>query len=251
MEAATRPFWGKNCMIKLISFVLSVTTLSLIAQGDWQSFKDEVVVKIENISGWCSPEKAGLMMDLIKEKQLRYCVEIGTFSGKSLFPIIKTLQYNGAGYAFGIDAWSAQEAIKGFNVNDPNHAWWNSLDYEHFYRQAILLLNQNKLNQYGSLVRQTSQTAIHLFEDETIDFIHFDGSKNETTLYQDATTYFFKVKNGGYILLNDPNSWSMKKTLVFLLERTELISSFSSSASYFLFRKDEQRSKNAQKLISS
>jgi hypothetical protein len=84
-----------------------------------------------------------------------------------------------------------------------------------------------------------------------IDFIHLDGNHNEEFAFQDITDYFPKIKDGGYILLNDPNWFSMKRSLVFLLERADLVSSFSPSATYFLFRKNNQRAQNANILFQN
>ncbi len=216
----------------------------------WLSFKNETVSTMSTIPGWCSKGKAFLIMDIIKENKCQNCVEIGVFAGMSLFPIIKALHYNGGGKVFAIDAWNAHEATKGFSKSDPNYKWWNELDYDSFYQQTIKLINQNKLSKYCSVIKQPFKTAINLFADETIDFIHFDGNHNEEEAFQDVITYFSKVKNDGYILLNDSNWLSMKKALTFLLERTELISSSSPSATYVLLRKDEQKVKAANAKVA-
>ncbi len=239
----------------MLFFIFCAVSFSLAAQDDWQSYKNDTVSSMSVIHGWCSDKKALLMMDLIKEHQFKKCVDIGTFAGKSLFPIIKALQYNGDGHVFAIDAWNASESIKGLNEIDPygkknsNYEWWQTLDYDFFYQQIIILIYQHQLNKYCSVVRQSSVAAVTLFEDETIDFIHFDGNHNEDQVFQDVSIYFPKIKNGGYILLNDANWQSMNKALIFLLERTEQIFPLSLSIDYLLLRKDEQKIKNANKLM--
>lgn len=237
--------------IKKASIFLICITASLFSNDAWISFKNETIATMNTVPGWCSSEKALLMMDVIKQNKCQHCVEIGVFSGMSLLPIAKALQYNGKGKVFAIDAWDSSEAIKGFISSDPNYVWWSQLDFNYFYNQTLTLINENKLNRFCSVLKQPSQSAVHLFSNETIDFIHFDGNHNEEFAFQDITDYFPKIKDGGYILLNDPNWFSMKRPLVFLLERADLVSSFSPSATYFLFRKNNQRAQNANILFQN
>lgn len=235
---------------KSISIFLVYSAVSLFAQDSWVSFKNETIATMNTVPGWCSTEKAFLIMDVIKKNKCSCCVEIGVFSGRSLLPIAKALQHNGNGKVFAIDAWDVSEAIKGFNDSDPNCIWWSQLNFNHFYEETVHLVKKNKLNEFCVIIKQSSQNAVYLFAHETIDFIHLDGNHNEDVALQDITNYFEKVKNGGYILLNDPNWFSMKSSLVFLLERADLVSSFSPSATYFLFRKNNQRWQNANVLFN-
>lgn len=235
--------------IKKTSIFLICITASLFSNDAWVSFKNETIATMNTVPGWCSFEKALLMMDVIKENKCQYCVEIGVFSGMSLLPIAKAVQYNGEGKVFAIDAWDTSEATKGFNPSDPNYTWWSQLDFDYFYKQTLTLINKNKLNKFCSVIKQSSQSVAHLFSNEVIDFIHLDGNHNEEFAFQDIAEYFPKIKDGGYILLNDPNWFSMKRSLVFLLERADLVSSFSPSATYFLFRKNNQQAQNANTLF--
>lgn len=240
-----------NRIKKSVSIFLICITTSLFSNDAWVSFKNETIAAMKTISGWCSSEKAFLMMDVIKENKCQNCVEIGVFSGVSLFPIAKALQYNGEGKVFAIDAWDISEATKGFSPSDPNYTWWSQLDFNCFYKQTLTIISKNELNKFCSIIKQPSQSAVHLFSDEMIDFIHLDGNHNEEFAFQDIIEYFPKIKDGGYILLNDPNWFSMKRSLVFLLERADLVSSFSPSATYFLFRKNNQRAQNANILFQN
>jgi predicted O-methyltransferase YrrM len=201
------------------------------------------------IPGWCKEEKALLMMDLIKENQCTNCLEIGVFAGKSLFPIARTLQYNQAGKVYGIDAWDPIEATKGYNVSDPHYIWWIALDFDPFFLKATQLIEEFSLADYVELIKSTTEDAASLFVDESIDFLHLDGNHSNLVSYQDVTTYFPKVKDGGYIILNDSHWISMMRVLVFLLERTELVSPFSRSEKFIVFRKTEERVNQANLLL--
>lgn len=240
-----------NHSMKLISILLICAATSLFSSETWISFKKKTIEKMNKVPGWCSSEKAHLMMDVIKKNKCQNCIEIGVFAGKSLFPIAKALQYNGEGKVFAIDAWDSSEAIKGFIASDPNYMWCSQQNFNFFYKKTLHLINESNLSKFCDIIKRSSQNAAYLFMNETIDFIHLDGNHNEEFVFQDIINYFPKVKDGGFILLNDPNWLSMKSSLVFLLERADIISSFSSSATYFLFRKNNQREQNANALFKN
>lgn len=236
----------KECLCFFLAIVLFADPL--LGKETWDSFKKSTLVTMSSISGWCSEEKAVLMMDLIKKDKCSLCVEIGVLAGKSLFPIAQALQYNTSGKVFAIDAWNPNEALRGMSSGTPQYDWWKSLDYNGLYKNAVKVIEENKLQKYCTIIRRPSKEAVNLFKDGTIDFIHFDGNHSEEGVSFDMKAYFPKVKDGGYILLNDPNWINMRQALVFLLERATLVSPFSQSATYLLFRKDSQRICNANKL---
>lgn len=238
-------------MPHFLYLILSLIFLSqvIFAEEKWINFKNQITLEMENIPGWCTKEKALTMMELIKKNKCKQCIEIGVFAGKSLFPIAKTLQYNGTGIVYAIDPWEASESVKGFNLKDPNYAWWNNLNYNQIYESTSNLIIKNKLNKFCTLVKRTAKQAQSLFSDNSIDFLHLDGNHNEPYTFQDLITYFPKVKDGGYILLNDANWLSMRKSLVFLLEKTDIISSFSPKATFYVFRKNNKKSREANNLF--
>lgn len=237
--------------MRLIFIFLSACILSLplLGENSWEDYKAKSLSTMSTIPGWCSQEKASLIMDLIHENQCTRCIEIGVFAGKSLFPIAQALRYQQNGVVFGIDAWNPNDAVAGFRPSDSSYSWWNEIDYNKLHRNTLYWIFHKKLEQHCSLIKTTSCNAAELFEDGTIDFIHLDGNHNEFYSYQDVLSFFPKVRDGGFILLNDPNWISMRRSLVFLLERTDLLSSFSSKAEFLLFRKNAEKEKRAQNLM--
>lgn len=234
-------------MKKLISFIflLCLIDSTLFAKESWGVFKAETISKMSGISGWCSEEKANVMMDVIKRNKCRYCIEIGVFSGKSLLPIARAVQYNEGSVVYAIDAWDTETAIKGLKPANPNYGWWKQIDFDHLYHETINIMNQNGLIPYCHFMKNSSENVLSLFGDGTIDFIHFDGNHDVQSTFSDVTGYYPKIKNGGFIVLNDPNWLSSKDALVFLLEKTDLISPFSPNATYYLFRKNKKREETA------
>jgi hypothetical protein len=240
-------------MKKIISFyfVILFINLPLFCKDAWTSYKEETLSEMAKIEGWCSREKANLLMDLIKKNKPKCLVEIGVFLGKSLFPILKAVEHNGQGVVHAIDSWDKTQAIQGFSPSDPNYLFWENQPFTEFYKKTLHLIRKYKLGSFCKVIKNSSIKASSLFPDKSIDFIHFDGNHNKECSFKDIVTYFAKVKDGGYILLNDANWYSMTKSLVFLLERCELSSSFSSSESFVVFRKDKERVKNAETLFLS
>lgn len=105
----------------LSSFLLLGVNLS--SSDSWTSFKEETILIMNEIPGWCSKEKAFLIMDLLKETQCQNCIEIGVFAGSSLLPIAKTLKHNGTGKLYAIDAWDSIEAVEGFDISGSDYKW--------------------------------------------------------------------------------------------------------------------------------
>ncbi len=215
----------------------------------WENYKEKTVCKSKSLPGWCSREKAFLIMDIIQKERCQEVVEIGVFGGASLFPMLKAVQYLRHGTVYGIDPWNQEEATQGFPSSDSNYAWWSQCDFSSIYEGFCRLIQENDFGHCCKIFRQPAQIAVLQFADQTIDFIHFDGNHSEKCAFEDVVSFFPKVKDGGYILLNNPTWLTKRKPLVFLLERAELISEFTPSAPYFLFKKDIQREKNAQSLF--
>lgn len=234
----------------LLLFLIFLTTgLNPLLANDWTIFCEQTLSYLPTIEGHCSKEKALLMMNLIRKEKLKKCVEIGVFAGSSVYPITRALQFNQTGVVFAIDAWDANQATLEIKETKPEYKVLKELDWNKIYNDFHSLLARNGLTKYCKIIRQPSEMATSVFEDKTIDFIHFDGNHGVNSSYQDVIRYFPKVKNGGYILLNDANWISLRRPLVFLLERCDLISEFSASSSYILFRKNEAREKKAEALL--
>ncbi len=216
---------------------------------DWKSFRNEVIGGISKIPGWHGEEKASLMMDIIRENRCKTCVEIGVFAGASLIPIAKALQYNRFGVVVGIDPWDPIEATYGLDPSSSHFIWWNQINFTSIHSHLLRLIKKHRLKRYCIIEQKTAKAALELFGECSIDLIHFDGNCHEDRSFEDIMLYFPKVKDGGYIVLSNPNLHSLKKGLVFLLERTELLSPFSQAATYLLFRKNSCRLQNSSQLM--
>ena len=237
--------------MKAIYFLcmLFYMTTSFTQEDRWKDFKRQTNQEGAAIIGWYDSEKYLLMMDIIHENQCRQCIEIGVYAGSSLFSIMKTLQYNGSGIVHAIDAWDRCEAISGLDPNDSNTKKLGIVDFDTLYKMCLGLIDQHELQSCCNVIRKPSREAVYLFDDNSIDFIHFDGSYCVETAFQDVVFYLPKIKDNGFILLNNPHWYPMRKALVYLLERTDIISSYDRYKSYLLLRKNDKKIQNAKALM--
>lgn len=235
---------------KLLLVFLCVLSFSLEAKDYWERFKETISTQISEIPGFCSKDESLEMMETIHKHQCKNCVEIGVFSGRSLVSIAYALQYNGSGKVTGIDSWNKEDALKGFSKSHSHYLFWEHANYEDLFNKTNFWIGHKGLKPFCQIVKKRSLDVVDSFEDNSIDFIHFDGNTNEPYSLQDVIAYFPKIKDRGFILLSKPNLISMRQPLVYLLERTELHSSFSRASEFLLFRKNPERLKNAHSLIN-
>ncbi|MCI5051986.1 MAG: class I SAM-dependent methyltransferase [Simkaniaceae bacterium] len=172
------------------------------------SMRDRVLAELEG--SWCSKAKANLIMDLIQEHKPQVCVEIGAFDGSTLLPIAVALKANKLGILHAVDAWSADEAIKGLPSHDVNYKWWRTLDMHAIKRTCLARVKRWTLSKQCRLIHKTSEAASKQFSE--IDFLHLDGNFSEAGAYKDVQLYLPKVKPGGYILVSNAMVVIDKKT---------------------------------------
>ncbi len=152
--------------------------------------------------GWCSSEKANLLMDLIVLQRPMICVEIGVYEGFTLIPIAAALKHlHHGGTIYAIDPWSNNEAIRWMTKDSADRAWWGSVDLERVYRSFLDKLGDIIGDSYCKVVRQTSESAAAGIG--SIDFLHLDGNLGAEGAIIDAALYLPKVKKGGYILVSN------------------------------------------------
>jgi predicted O-methyltransferase YrrM len=90
--------------------------------------KEQAYEYMDQLVGWCSKEKAGVLIDLILKNRPKVIVEIGVWGGKSLIPMATALRANGLGKIYGIDPWDSAESIKEV-MNESNLAHWSQADH--------------------------------------------------------------------------------------------------------------------------
>ena len=74
--------------------------------------KKEAVAYMQQLEGWCSEQKAFILIDLIQKIRPKKIVEIGVWGGMSFVPMACALRANGSGKIFGIDPWESSASLE-------------------------------------------------------------------------------------------------------------------------------------------
>ncbi len=188
----------------------------LTADPKVDAMKAHVCNILPTLDGWCTKERALNFIDLVLEVKPEVYVEIGVFGGSSFFPVASALKHLQHGIIIGIDPWDKLECIKHFDPihEQENLQWWGSLNLNYIHYSFLNLLKTHKLEKYSKIIRETSEEAISQID--TIDILYIDGNHSEECSIQDVNLYLPKVRQGGYIWMND-TLWEQRQIAVDLL----------------------------------
>lgn len=165
----------------------------------------------EKIEGWCTPEKAIRMAALVKPTDV--CVELGVFGGRSLLPLCLASR----NVVHGIDAWEKSASNEGENSPE-NDEWWSKIDYNKMYNYTRDLMGKNNCFNC-KLHKMTSEKAVTLFEDESIDVLHQDSNHSEKISCIEIELYDKKIRKGGYWIFDDTNWETTRKAQNLIIEK--------------------------------
>jgi hypothetical protein len=179
---------------------------------------------VESLEGWCSPEKAEIMYNLILENKPELVVELGVFGGRSLVPMALAQFENGMGIIKGIDPWSADASLEGNHSKQSLGGWKgiSSVGYSNVYNRCLKALADHKLTNC-ELIRMKSQNACGLFANNSIDILHQDGNHSEELTCMEVELYMPKLKSGGHWISDDVNFDTIKKSLKLIGEYCDLV----------------------------
>lgn len=176
---------------------------SFLFSNPIEELKETVLDNQQEIWGWCSQEKALSLIDLVLEVQPQLYVEIGVFSGASLYPAATALKFLGTGVAIAIDPWDKIECIRYLDPDQDTTdlRWWAHQNMDHIYFGFLSVLRQHELEKTCLILRTTSKKAAPAIG--LIDILFLDGNHHEKVATEDVRLYLPKVRPGGYIWLND------------------------------------------------
>lgn len=170
---------------------------------DVSKIKQTAIKYMRQLDGWCSEEKAFILIDLILTTKPQKIVEIGVWGGKSLVPMAYALKTNKKGIVYGIDPWDNNASIQ-WMKDEANTAFWSQVDHEAILRRLIQKIDQFELGNHIELLKCTSEGAPPISD---IDILHIDGNHSDETSYFDTTKWVPLVKSGGWIIFDDM-TWS-------------------------------------------
>jgi predicted O-methyltransferase YrrM len=154
---------------------------------------------MDQLEGWCTKQKASVLMDIIIRSRPQIVVEIGVWGGKSLVPMASALEAIGSGKIYGIDPWDPQASIE-CTLEEPNIQFWGSADHKAIKNQLVSKIHQFGLQNHVELIEDKSENVPPI---ENIDVLHIDGNHSDTTSFLDVTKWVPYVKKGGWIIFDD------------------------------------------------
>lgn len=177
-----------------------------------QKVKQSAFQSMHLLEGWCSEQKAAVLIDLVLLLKPTNIVEIGVFGGKSLIPMAYALKANGLGKIYGVDPWDNIASIEG--MDGVNREYWNQVNHQAILEGLLEKIGQFQLENQVELIRATSAAAPIV---PNIDMLHIDGNHSEEASYVDVTKWVPLVRKGGIIIFDDIN-WSTTGLAVQWLE---------------------------------
>lgn len=163
-----------------------------------QLTKEQAFYYMDRLEGWCTKNKASLLIDLVFMLKPKTVVEIGVWGGKSLIPMAHALKIMDTGIAYGIDPWSNEASIQ--EMEGANLEWWSKVDHEMIYRGLKAKIAEFNLADRIVLIRNTSELAPSI---PNIDILHIDGNHGENASNLDVMKWVPLVKRGGVIIFDD------------------------------------------------
>jgi predicted O-methyltransferase YrrM len=201
--------------------------------------KQNAFYLMNQLQGWCSYEKAAVLIDIILRLKPEIVVEVGVYGGKSLVPMAYALEINNKGHIYGIDPWETSESIKGINNASSEYFWGTYVNHIAVFQSLRTSIGQFNLNHRISLIKSSSENASPV---ENIDILHIDGNHSAEASYLDVTKWAPLVKTGGVIILDDltwfeENAYTQAKSIEWLDTHCTKIAEFKESNVWGIWRK--------------
>lgn len=193
---------------------------------------------VSPMEGWCTPEKAAAMVDLILRTRPRLCVEIGVFGGRSLVPQALALRELGHGLVIGIDPWKLSDALEG-GIGPENENWWrNNVNLHEVHRKCMEEIWRYGLDDWCCILRCRAEATLPLFPDGSIDILHQDSNHSEVVSLRQARQWEPKIGPGGYWILDDTD-WETQSAVVSLIPRLGFLK-IGGTGSYHVYQRNER-----------
>lgn len=163
----------------------------------------------EGMEGWCTPEKAQDLYNIVNSSQASITIELGVFGGRSALAMGAAHKDRQEGVCYAIDPWTHEAALEGVS-GAKNDEWWASLDLERVYTKCVNQLLSFEMMPWVNILRMKSETAARLFDNESIDVLHQDSNHSEEVSSAEVMLWAPKVKVGGFWIMDDVG-WNIDK----------------------------------------
>jgi hypothetical protein len=152
--------------------------------------------------------KLNLIGWLIYNYNLQSTLDLGVYYGKSLFSQAFIHNEYTNGIVYGIDPYNRED----FKQLDPGSSpvevvnnYADTTDFEEIYNYVIDSISAFGYGKNITFLRQRSDKAIDYFIENNIyfDLIYIDGNHDTKNVISDVNLYLPRLKDGGFIVLDD------------------------------------------------
>ena len=151
--------------------------------------------------------------DYVRNERPSCIVELGSYYGCSAFAFLQAMKDGGiAGSFYAVDTWEGDSFTKNDyrediygqykEIQDTCFSGWNS-SFEKDSSDKELQKGDTVSDKGAHMLRMTFDEAVRLFEDDSIDLLHIDGSHLYEDVKHDFLTWKNKVKKDGVIFFHD------------------------------------------------
>lgn len=210
------------------------TILNDHTNGIIQRTKQVSFVFMDHLEGWCTKNKASILIDLTFMLSPNTIVEIGVWGGKSLIPMAQALKEIRKGKIYGIDPWSNLASVEG--MEGVNYEWWYQVDHNLILNGLIEKIFLFQLNDQVELIRKTSEETPSILN---IDILHIDGNHSEQASMLDVQKWVPLVRKGGVIIFDDMDWITNESAVNYLDEHCIRIAAFQESNIWGIWLKPE------------
>jgi hypothetical protein len=196
---------------------------------------DEICKKIDTrIGGPGFGEKTYLIAFLIYHLNCKTTLDLGVFTGGSLFPQATMHNKYTKGIVYGVDPYIIEGMINK-DIVDPvylhhQEVFLSTLDCEELYNHVIEQISNFKYNDNIIFLRQRSDVAVEYFKNNeiTFDFMFIDGNHDIDPALNDVKLYIPLLNENGILMMDDvkwetiqPARQYVADNLIFIHEGTD------------------------------
>lgn len=202
-----------------------------------------------DFGGGCNLKKAYLLAWLIREFDMKTTLDIGVHRGRSLFPQAFAHHEFTGGAVYGVDPWSAAEAVQEDKpeLKAQMDAFIAATDFRAIYQEVASKIRWWSYEKNCTLLRTTSERAIGYCRKRGVffDLIHIDGNHDTEKVMLDVELYVPRLRREGFIILDDI-SWDSVRPAHDKLAETMLPICSPGGGDYAVFRASPLRARLAR-----
>lgn len=149
-------------------------------------------VFFDDLPGWCTPEKAAAVADIVARHERPTYVEVGVFGGRCILSVAASVA---RGRFIAVDPWDTCCAVS--EQSEADSKWWGDVDLKHVklqYESKLDFVRQEYLsrtNAYASTYVMTSLAAAQkcLADFVLPDVVYIDGNHSFSHCFDDLNAW--------------------------------------------------------------